>query len=53
MPIFPLAPNAYALGPVKGAPSYSLAVRAQELKKFVTPAPGNYEVHTSLNYQKA
>ena len=53
MPIFPVAPNAYAVGPVKGAPSYSLAARAQEMKKFVTPAPGNYEVQIPLNYQKA
>ena len=47
MPVFPVAPNAYAVGPVKGAPSYSLAALAKDMKKFVTPAPGimRYKYH--------
>ena len=38
------APNAYNVGVHKDAPSYSLSARIPELKKFLTPAPGNYEV---------
>ena len=41
---FSSAPNAYSIGATKNAPSYSLSARTPELKKFLTPAPGNYEV---------
>ena len=40
-----LAPNMYSVGGAsQGSPAYSLAARTPELKKFLTPAPGNYEV---------
>ena len=38
------APNAYAVPPPKDAPAYSLAARSKEQKRYITPAPGNYEV---------
>ena len=42
------APNAYNLsGGGKDRPSYSLSARIPELSKFLTPAPGSYEVEFS------
>ena len=43
-PHFLSAPNAYSVAAPKDSPAYSLASRSKELKKYVTPAPGNYEV---------
>ena len=34
------APNAYTLSKNKDSPTYSLASRPKEPKKYVTPAPG-------------
>ena len=38
------APNAYTLSKLKDSPTYSLASRPKDPKKYVTPAPGAYEV---------
>ena len=38
------APNAYAVAAPKDSPAYSLAARSKEQKRYITPAPGNYEV---------
>ena len=45
------APNAYSLGKIKDSPVYSLASRPKEPKKYVTPAPGAYEVADTNHYK--
>ena len=46
----PSAPNMYSVGgDSKGSAAYSLAARTKELKKFLTPAPGNYEVDKTIS----
>ena len=45
------APNAYSLGKIKDTPVYSLASRPKEPKKYVTPAPGAYEVSEINQYK--
>ena len=45
------APNAYTINKTKDTPSYSLASRPKDAKKYVTPAPGAYESANTNEYK--
>ena len=45
------SPNAYTINKHKDTPSYSLASRPKDAKKYVTPAPGAYEAANTNEYK--
>jgi len=45
------APNAYTLAKITDTPVYSLASRLKDPKRYVTPAPGAYEIADTNQYK--